>query len=553
MDVFLRNVPLDLAEGSLRKELKPVMNVLGVVDWDCSKSRRKNFAFVSFLQLADGERFLAKHGAVAAAAAPPPDPSSAAATFKSLPFLGARPRQLARLHILSLPVYASRSRRPIDRQTLSALERDHDVRQQQQQQQQQQRGAGAASVRCPLLDVACGKMVFAGPSGADLVFAHQTGLRARAQLRFGRRNLSAVFDDDGDRMDVPYDILVDLVADHATKALTLVLSEPPRFYARLPEPPDPRRGGHVRWERVAALPRWADHDRYVAHCLVYQLWLGPAHDEAVRSLRQLDLVAVSRHRVLLEPRPEPFVHDYGTAVGRFNGRIQSPDVNRLVPFALLFQVQLLVWNNYLHPSGALAVLDVLERAAKTTEATAATATAAKRDFPFKADSMKLLLPKIPYPVPGTEPASLDPTRLMETAARLEMERYREDLHRRGVYGPPLPGHQTWVFKAMVTPTRILLQGPDAESKNRVLRMFPDHGDHFLRVSFCDEDGQDLPFNPKVSNEAALERYRRVLRDGIHIAGRRFSFLGFSHSSLRSHSTWPSPRRPTPSTWSAAGS
>lgn len=57
------------------------------------------------------------------------------------------------------------------------------------------------------------------------------------------------------------------------------------------------------------------------------------------------------------------------------------------------------------------------------------------------------------------------------------------------------------------------------------------------IYFCDENGQDLQFNPKVSNEAVFARYRRVLQDGIQVAGRRFAFLGFSHSSLRSHSTW----------------
>ncbi|GKU13121.1 unnamed protein product, partial [Fusarium langsethiae] len=34
-----------------------------------------------------------------------------------------------------------------------------------------------------------------------------------------------------------------------------------------------------------------------------------------------------------------------------------------VPFAILFQVQALVWNNYINPSGGAALLDLLERVA----------------------------------------------------------------------------------------------------------------------------------------------------------------------------------------------
>lgn len=55
---------------------------------------------------------------------------------------------------------------------------------------------------------------------------------------------------------------------------------------------------------------------------------------------------------------------------------------------------------------------------------------------------------------------------------------------------------TMVYKVQVTPTRILFRGPEPEAKNRILRKFPRHIDYFARIQFCDEDGQDLHFNPK---------------------------------------------------------
>lgn len=96
---------------------------------------------------------------------------------------------------------------------------------------------------------------------------------------------------------------------------------------------------------------------------------------------------------------------------------------------------------------------------------------------------------------------------------------------------------TWVYRAQVSPTGLTLHGPELEAKNRILRRFPDHVDHFLRVQFSDEDGQNLKFNPKASNDNIYERFKGVFKGGFAIGGRHYVFLGFSHSSLRSHSAW----------------
>lgn len=94
-----------------------------------------------------------------------------------------------------------------------------------------------------------------------------------------------------------------------------------------------------------------------------------------------------------------------------------------------------------------------------------------------------------------------------------------------------------VHKVNVTPTGITLQGPDPEAKNRILRRFPAHTEYFVRVRFSDEDGSDLQFNSRVSNDDIYDRFRKVMNDGISICGRVYGFLGYSHSSPRSHSAW----------------
>ncbi|KAJ4291658.1 hypothetical protein N0V90_009553 [Kalmusia sp. IMI 367209] len=94
-----------------------------------------------------------------------------------------------------------------------------------------------------------------------------------------------------------------------------------------------------------------------------------------------------------------------------------------------------------------------------------------------------------------------------------------------------------VHKINVTPTGVTFNGPDPEAKNRILRRFPNHTEYFMRVQFCDEDGTDLRFNSRLSNEEIYRRFKKIMTEGIAVGGRVYGFLGFSHSSLRSHSAW----------------
>jgi hypothetical protein len=71
----------------------------------------------------------------------------------------------------------------------------------------------------------------------------------------------------------------------------------------------------------------------------------------------------------------------------------------------------------------------------------------------------------------------------------------------------------------------------------VLRKYEDHIDSFVRVTFCDEDGQQLKFQFDCSNDEIYDKFQAVLDDSIPLCGRTFQFLGFSQSSLRSQTAW----------------
>ena len=260
-------------------------------------------------------------------------------------------------------------------------------------------------------------------------------------------------------------------------------------------------------------------------------WMTSAFSQIVQSLKSRDNLTITFYEL---PDYAPgSVPDLKTSLSSFEDKLAryatvKGQAGKLLPYSILFQVQALVWNNYMDPESGIRMLEIMEGVARDPQLKINLLTT---------DAMKQLFQRIPYPCPGVQPEELDVQELVTDVMKMEIDRRSADPLRNGEHGARLPEHQAWVLKATVTPTRITLSGPDAESKNRVLRKYSDRTSYFLRVTFCDEDGEDLAFNPRVSNDAIFERYRKIMRGGIRIAGRFFEFLGFSHSSLRSHSAW----------------
>ncbi|GAA5981898.1 hypothetical protein JCM11641_001935 [Rhodosporidiobolus odoratus] len=91
---------------------------------------------------------------------------------------------------------------------------------------------------------------------------------------------------------------------------------------------------------------------------------------------------------------------------------------------------------------------------------------------------------------------------------------------------------------VLTSTGVRLEGPLPDESNALLRRFPQHLHHFLRVSIRDDDMEKVSHNRDVDVEQFLKsRFRPFFVQGLSIAGRTFEFLGFSQSALKEHSTW----------------
>ncbi|KAF8245194.1 RdRP-domain-containing protein [Wilcoxina mikolae CBS 423.85] len=103
-------------------------------------------------------------------------------------------------------------------------------------------------------------------------------------------------------------------------------------------------------------------------------------------------------------------------------------------------------------------------------------------------------------------------------------------------------NMAFIHRMMITPTGVFSYGPGWEASNRVLRQYSDYHDYFLRVSFCEEDGEQFQNEPRVNagrilTGQFLNRLDPALGGALVIAGRRFEFLGFSNSSLKSQTCW----------------
>lgn len=139
---------------------------------------------MSFLDAADGAKFLAKH-------------ETLACSHDARLHPGQRRRDIAHLHILGTPVYANESRHSVSKFTLSHLKTEQEGR-----NKRLARCSPTHAVKCGLRGAACGKNVFSHRS-ATLTFAQQLYAATPGRARFGQRSLSATFGDDARRLATP--------------------------------------------------------------------------------------------------------------------------------------------------------------------------------------------------------------------------------------------------------------------------------------------------------------------------------------------------------------
>lgn len=104
--------------------------------------------------------------------------------------------------------------------------------------------------------------------------------------------------------------------------------------------------------------------------------------------------------------------------------------------------------------------------------------------------------------------------------------------------PGAPAGRFYCHRVTVTPTRLILEGPNILQSNRVIREYEGYEGNFIRVDFRDEDRLQYRWDREVDGGSFVRhRVGGLLKDGFELAGKQFDFLAYSSSALREHAVW----------------
>ena len=506
-------IPVDLSEDGLKAQLEPWMKQLGIVDFICEKPKRKCYGNATFLHRRDGERFLQAHGECIS--------TSYGHIYKR-----------SNLRLMGTDIFCKLSNKQPQEFTLKTLEHAAQERWNPQYTVEED----SLPVSFSLLGFSCGFYTFVED---QLGFVPEVGSKDGGTMKFTKRN--AVVNLSSNRsIRIPLNTIVELVW-FSDGSLTLTLSTVPFFFEV--DSTDPNNvsspmtnltlentNAHKSQEstrtRICALGK--KHAELVGQCLVYQFNVSThALGRKIEELKQCE-IAITQYNVT-PPHVLFTTTDFRIQMRSLKAGFASYTTDRSVPFGLLFQLQALAYNAYLLPSTILELAKQLQRESSMRRKNG--------QSPVSVDAMRKLFDTVDYPSPYADPAEFEVSSLLQAIKQTDEEVKQGLFHGGNVFTPNQ--NVTRICRATVTPSRITLHGPEMEPNNRILRKFPNHHEYFIRVQFCDENGQNLQFNPRVNNAAVFTRYKEVLERGIEIAGRVYTFLGFSHSSLRAHAVWVS--------------
>jgi hypothetical protein len=497
MEVFIRHVPPREAESSLNSFFGEVLSRLNIEDWMCQKTPRKPFVKLIFLKSEDAMRFLDLH--------------RNDLIFKGQLLNCRRSRELDVFSIRSLEM-DRRARVKGGNLTTRVKEDTTSLK-------------DSRTLRCA--SISCGIWEYTQSGVAFLPFFT---LEKPATMTFKSRAV-VVETEISQRLEIFSQTVESVVWESsAIDSLTLTLREAPRSSV-CPDAMQTKslgalfqrllidNGDGLDRDRVPGLDKY--HEEIAGSCLVYRFIIsrGSGLKDPSKNLSLTrGLPSVVRRNIITSQPTTPYAAQFRNLLQRLS---PMPGTFTL-PFGIRFQLQKLAQNGYLSP---LKIDDLLPELKEmfTRSGTRVCVSAIRR-----------LSRQIPYAGPDTEAKHFDLHHLTTLLRRIESELKLGGLHPED----SAPSDQVaLIHKATVTPSGIYLYGPEAECNNRVLRKYARYHDFFLRVQFSDEDGMPVQYNRDISNKPIFERFKTILNKGFPIAGQHFSFLGFSHSSLRSQSCW----------------
>lgn len=502
MDVFIRNVPPQVGDKELKDFFQPYLQSLSITTFACHKSGAK-WANLTFKSLHEARKFLATYGQ--------------GSIRKST------------LRILGSTMYFSESTKPADKFTLRSLEMEAKRQREKENtpSHQGRRESTEASVKTfDFSTVSCGNWAY---DETELVFNPEIIWRPAGKLTFGKRSLRALMGS-GHRIDISYSGIQCLVVGaHAQQSLTITCYWAPKFSTGQDLGQDITTmlqsmglyGQVKKKPRVRTSSLGNEHERIVPSCLVYRFELTSVSNQQLRGGKfPPEIPPVINQRTRIQSPKETFIRQFQRMTTAFSTFAVTNS------FSILFQLQKLAQNGYLSP---LSVIELLPEV---------TAMAHRSGNLVASEALRKLFNDLPFRGPEADAQEFHLHNLMELLRYGEARAKEEESYNAGPSAISQSSNTARIFRAKVTPAGVYLYGPSLETKNRVMRRYSDYLDYFLRVEFCDEDGQQIRYDPRVSNDEIFnERFKSILQEGINIAGRVYGFLGYSHSSLRAQTCW----------------
>ena len=90
-------------------------------------------------------------------------------------------------------------------------------------------------------------------------------------------------------------------------------------------------------------------------------------------------------------------------------------------------------------------------------------------------------------------------------------------------------------RVAITPSKIEVEFPTLSMPNRAIRTHRKQGENFLRVSFQTEDHNRGMYRD--DDDPVLKHIKDIMLNGFDLCGKKFKFLHYSNSQMRSHSCW----------------
>ena len=542
MEVIVRNLHDQVTEKQVDNFFRNILDKLGIKTYLCQKLKARGVATITILDINKARQFIMIHGQT----------QPGAKGFASV---------RSKLVHMGRPINCSVSNKPPDEYLLRSLTKEES-----------DRYAAASHSKKPKIvsgkvdenhrpghhhdrrafDISslnCGQWDYVD---SDLTFVTYSQERKSGRMIFGPRSLLIKLWPQSptspvQQVDIPYSSVQSMtMGPNTNPSITFSLAESPKFFEGLDAGANtletavkklltPKGRQAFTRKRITALGK--EHESVVSSCLCYRVMLSNSADTAgIRALRRFPEIPGSfpwNTSAIMKTA-------FAAQITALHSALGSSKYDSL-PFDLKFQMQKLAQNGYLGPAKVIELLAVVSRHAK------------ERDISIVALSVRNLCAQIPFAGPATEASELTLNKLTQMLIDNQ-----ESIIGGEIYQPNLADqydHIASVHKVMVTPAGIYLYGPEPEVKNRVLRKYSDFPNHFVSVSFLDEDGEPLRLDRQTSGEDIYNgRFKKVLEGMITIAGRDFEvrklfscessasisslqFLGFSHSSLRSQTCW----------------